>query len=816
MLVCGIIDELRKSISGSNSSSFFFFQAADSRINNATSVLRCLIRQLVDKHPSLISHLRKHYDQYEDAISWYTLSQVFTDILEDQTMPRTFLVIDGLDECQAGLSGLLHKIMQDWSLYSHVKWLVSSRNWPSIRERLGTAEQLSLELNAASVSTAVGLYIDYKAREVATRKEYNDQTQKAVQQYLTTNADGTFLWVALVCLYLENVRWDPIAKMKTFPPGLDSLYRRMMQEIRESGEDVLCWEILGFMVTAYRPMKLKELASLSEVLADHSNDPETLEKAMSLCGSFLTVREGTVYFVHQSAKDFLSGKASGELFPSGIELVHHTIFSKSLSKMELALRRDIYSLHSPGFPIDKVKRPQPDPLGSVQYLCIYWIYHLHDARHIAAREHSQTCDKIYDFLSNKYLNWLEALSLLQSITQAISSVSKLEDLVQKKWSGCSDLAKLVHDAHRFIRYFKGAIEISPLQVYWSALLFSPACSIIRRQYEHEQPQCFLFRPTMEDNWSACLQTLKGHTGWVSSVVFSGDSKMVASASDDETVKIWDANSGHCLQTLEGHSDQVNSVVFSGDLKVVASASRDETVKIWDASSGHCLQTLEGHSDWVNFVVFSGCSKIVASASDDRTVKIWDTSSGHCLQTLEGHTGRVDSVVFSGDSKMVASASGDKTVKIWDANSGHCLQTLEGHSDWVNFVVFSGDSKMVASASGDKTVKIWDASSGRCLQTVHAGSFVEVKSFDLTNWYLELNRSAIHLSLGSCGTPVKPTPEAPTFQGYGISHDRVWITSDAVNLLWLPPEYRPRAFDTTQSGICLACATGRVLIFNIGS
>jgi hypothetical protein len=428
MLVCGIIDELRKSTSGPELLSFFFCQAADSRINNATSVLRCLIRQLIDQHPSLIPHLRKHYE-YEDSDSWYTLSQVFIDILKDQIMPRTFVVIDGLDECQDGLSDLLYKIIQDWSLYSHVKWLVSSRNWPSIRERLGTAEQLSLELNAESVSIAVGLYIDYKARELATRKEYNNQTLKAVQQYLTTNADGTFLWVALVCLYLENVQWDPIAKMKTFPPGLDSLYRLMMQEIHKSGESKLCWEILGFMAAAYRPVTLKELASFNELLVDHSNDLEALEKAMSLCGSFLTVREGTVFFVHQSAKDFLTGKAFGELFPSGIEYIHHTIFSKSLSKMELALRRDIYSLHNPGFPIDKVKRPQPDPLGVVQYSCIYWIDHLHDVHLIAAKQ-PQVCGKIEGFLREKYLYWLEALSLLGSMSQGVRSMSKLEELVQ--------------------------------------------------------------------------------------------------------------------------------------------------------------------------------------------------------------------------------------------------------------------------------------------------------------------------------------------------------------------------------------------------
>lgn len=170
--------------------------------------------------------------------------------------------------------------------------------------------------------------------------------------------------------------------------------------------------------------------------------------------------------------------------------------------------------------------------------------------------------------------------------------------------------------------------------------------------------------------------------------------------------------------------------------------------------------------------------------------------------------------------MVASASLDRTVKIWDVNSGHCLQKLRRHSRWVNSTDFSGDSKLVSSASDDETVKIWDANSGHRLQTVNAGRLVTVKSFDPTNRYPELNSGAIHLAFESRTTPVKPTPEAPTFQGYRISSDRVWITSDGVNLLWLPPEYRPHhqphAFDATQSGICLGCANGRVLIFSIDS
>ena len=121
------------------------------------------------------------------------------------------------------------------------------------------------------------------------------------------------------------------------------------------------------------------------------------------------------------------------------------------------------------------------------------------------------------------------------------------------------LALLIQDARRFIMYHKRAIEGYPLQTYTSALLFSPIGSLIRQLFQHEEPKGVRVRPTMSDDWSACLQTLEGHSSAVLSVAFSHDSTRLASASDDSTVKIWDASSGACLQTLEGHSDSVKDL-----------------------------------------------------------------------------------------------------------------------------------------------------------------------------------------------------------------------------------------------------------------
>jgi len=170
-------------------------------------------------------------------------------------------------------------------------------------------------------------------------------------------------------------------------------------------------------------------------------------------------------------------------------------------------------------------------------------------------------------------------------------------------------------------YHKWAIENSPLQAYASALVFSPARSLIRGLFKEEEPKGIIIKPAMQDKWNSCLQTLEGHGGRVYSVAFSHDSTWLASASDDGTVKIWDARSGECLQTLEGHGDDVNSVAFSHDSMWLASASYDGTVKIWDARSGECLQTLEGHGGRVYSVAFSHDSTWLASASVDNTVKI---------------------------------------------------------------------------------------------------------------------------------------------------------------------------------------------------
>lgn len=258
-------------------------------------------------------------------------------------------------------------------------------------------------------------------------------------------------------------------------------------------------------------------------------------------------------------------------------------------------------------------------------------------------------------------------------------------------------------------------------------------------------------------------TLTGHKGWVYSVAVSPDGTWVASGSRDETVRIWELETGTCRATLKGHTNYVYSVAITPDGKRVLSAAGDWSVRVWDASSGTELATLVGHKSGVRSVValrdnaralsggFDGtlrlwelatgtCLKTIKCGRDmedsvfssavdsagtravsghrDKRVRLWDLETGECLATLRGPLTIAKSIQITPDTRFAVSGSDDSTVKIWDLEEGTCVGTLEGHQNRVHSVAISPDGGLIASTGfTDRMVRLWDWKSGACLQLI---------------------------------------------------------------------------------------------------
>lgn len=215
-----------------------------------------------------------------------------------------------------------------------------------------------------------------------------------------------------------------------------------------------------------------------------------------------------------------------------------------------------------------------------------------------------------------------------------------------------------------------------------------------------------------------IKDLVGHEGFVWALAFSADGKILATGSDDKTVRLWELASGKVARILSGHTGPVEAVAFSPDGGVLATAGDYATIRLWDVATSREIKALAGHSSQVKSASFSPDGKVLASASDDGTVRLWDVATGRAIWAPEpDYRRRLKSVSFNPDGSTLAAASSDATIQFWDVASGRLIGALTGHQSEVNSISFSPDGMTLASGSDDNHVKLWDLGSGEEVKTL---------------------------------------------------------------------------------------------------
>jgi WD40 repeat protein len=216
-----------------------------------------------------------------------------------------------------------------------------------------------------------------------------------------------------------------------------------------------------------------------------------------------------------------------------------------------------------------------------------------------------------------------------------------------------------------------------------------------------------------------LHQLEGHSADVYSVVFSPDGRTLLTGSGDRTLRLWDVQSAKLLRTIPAHDDIVRAAIFSPNGEMAASTGVDTTVRLWDARSWTLKATLRSHTMRVKSLAFTPDGKWLASCGDDKKVCIWDVARAALTTEWEAHASSIETLVFSPDGKLLATSSNDCRVRVWDTGTWALRHTLEGHSEEVDSVAFSPDGRTLSSGSKDRTLKLWDPQTGELLRTLAA-------------------------------------------------------------------------------------------------
>ncbi|PVF92434.1 hypothetical protein CPB86DRAFT_841613, partial [Serendipita vermifera] len=625
-------------------------------------------------------------------------------VIEPSKGLKLVFIIDALDECNENDRGTLldgFLCLIKWS--SNLKLFITSRPELDIERRLRKYRSQTDNLH----------HPDLESNQADIRMFVSDQMKDLVLDHVLDSRQVDLLCQHVNCLFILASTAcraicnhpDPAAMLQILLDGktnalanLNKLYLKILENACRLEElDERSWRSIQAKMMQVLQAIVCAAIPLTACCFDAILGIKGTERVVKSLASVLSLAtDKTVLLLHPTFQEFLvDSKVAGQFYINMAE-AHRLMAKGCLHVMKSELKFNICGLKSSFLLNSQIDDLQGQISRSIskqlQYSSVHWPDHVVNSGE-ASQDHQVTEAIIQAFKGPHPFYWMEVLSVLREVPHAISGLQDVKD-----WLQDASAKKMVYDIRQFLLSFSTPIADSLPHIYLSAIPFSPIKSTLHEESHKVFPNVLSVTRGCSEIWPPPPQVWQGHSNLVCSVAFSPDGRQVISGSHDNTIRLWDAETGQTIgEPFQGHTNQVWSVAFSPDGQQIVSGSSDKTIRLWDAKTGQPIgKPLQGHTDRVWSVAFSPNGQKIVSGSLDQTIRIWDAKTGQMIgKPLQGHTNRVNSVAFSPDSSKIISGSSDKTIRLWDAETGQSFENpLQDHTDSVNSVAFSPDGQQI--------------------------------------------------------------------------------------------------------------------------